>query len=192
MKNRIKRGGFGLSLMLVVCVFFQSCKCEDVYHKLSDEDQGFLFFEKNETFKLKKISTSEILLFTVITKEVQFVENGPNESSFVSFGTCSNESYFERGFYRFTDATNCYNGEFVLSSNGDNGFEFNAYLSGCFGDSDFLFSYQNEFYQTMTIEGVDYSNVYVLNRFPTVIYYSKEKGILKIAENGITKFSIVE
>jgi hypothetical protein len=189
----LPNGWLRVLLVALVCVLATSCKCEDEYKQLLPEERELVGFEVNDTFRLKQLSSGDTLLFTVTDKEIQSISDEPNESSFISFGnSCNATTYTERGYYRFVEASNCYVGEFSVAQNGADGFAFNGYLSGCFGPSDFLYEYQNEFLQFADIEGVVYPDVYLLNRFPSVLYYSKEKGILKIVENGVTEFVIVE
>ncbi len=189
MKDKFKH----LGIFFLVLITLQSCKPDDVYHDLSDDAKDFLLFEIDDTFKLKNLETDEIITLTITSKEIRHYEDGPNESSFISFGP-SADVYIERGEYIFTDETNCYDGIVSVEANRDGGFELKAYLGNCFGDIDYSFDYQDEFFTTIDVEGIEYSNAYLLRSFPDILFYSKEKGILKIVDdfNQETLFMIVE
>ena len=179
--------------LLFLLISLQSCKPDDRYYKLSDEAKSFLPFEVNDTFKLKNLNTNEIITLTVISKETHFIDDGPNESFFLAFGPPA-DTYVERSEYRFTDNSNCYNGQVSVLADREGGYLLSAYVSGCFGNADYAYEYRDEFFPTIDVEGIQYPNAYLLRSFPNVIYYSKEKGILKIVDdyNDITLFSYVE
>ena len=182
-----------LGIFFLVLITLQSCKPDDLYYDLSDDAKGFLLFEIDDTFKLKNLETNEIITLKITSKEIRHYEDGPNESSFISFGP-SADVYIERGEYTFTDDTNCYDGIVAVEANRDGGFELKAFLGNCFGNIDYSFDYQDEFFTTIDVEGIEYSNAYLLRSFPDILFYSKEKGILKIVDdyNHETRFTIVE
>ncbi len=181
-----------ISFFLLI-IILQSCKPDDIYYNLSEDAKEFLLFEVNDTFKLKNQQTNEIITLTVTSKTIQHYKDGPNESPFFSFGANA-DTYVERGEYFFTDDTNCYNGDISVQANRDGDFELNGYLGGCFGNTDYSFEYRDEFFSTIDVEGVQYFNAYILRSYPDIIYYSKEKGILKIVDeyNQETIFTIIE
>ncbi|WP_432670708.1 hypothetical protein [Flavobacterium sp. SM2513] len=189
MKVKFKYFGF----FFLVLITLQSCKPDDRYYDLSDDAKDFLLFEINDTFKLKNLETNEIITLKITSKEIRHYEDGPNESSFVYLGP-SADVYIERGEYTFTDDTNCYDGIVAVEANRDGGFELKAFLGNCFGNIDYSFDYQDEFFTTIDVEGIEYSNAYLLRSFPDILFYSKEKGILKIVDdfNQETRFTIVE
>ncbi|MFD2541664.1 hypothetical protein ACFSSB_04970 [Lacinutrix gracilariae] len=181
MKNSFK--------ILLLFLLVTSCKIEDRYYDLSQEGKEFLAYEAGDTFQLKNIETNEIISFSVESKSIEYVEDGPNESSFI-FVSYS-EELIEIGRILFTDNSNCYKGEIKVKADRDNGFEFTAYLYDCFGDDFYYF--QNEFMDTTNVEGVEYSNAYLLRNYPKTLYYSKEKGILKIVDfDDNTLFGLIE
>ena len=181
MKNNFK--------ILLLILLVTSCKVEDRYYDLSQEGKELLAYETGETFQLKNIETDEIVSFFVESKTIEYVEDGPNESSFI-FGS-SSEEFIEIGRILFTDNSNCYNGEIQVKGDRDKGFEFTAYLYDCFGDDFYYF--QNEFINSTNVEGVEYSNTYLLRNYPKTLYYSKEKGILKIVDfDENTLFGLIE
>ena len=182
-----------LGIFFLVLITLQSCKPDDLYYDLSDDANGFLLFEIDDTFKLKNLETNEIITLKITSKEIRHYEDGPNESSFISFGP-SADVYIERGEYTFTDDTNCYDGIVAVEANRDGGFELKAFLGNCFGNIDYSFDYQDEFFTTIDVEGIEYSNAYLFRSFPDILFYSKEKGILKIVDdyNHETRFTIVE
>lgn len=188
MKDKFKH--FGIFILILITL--QSCKPDDVYYNLSDEAKELLLFEIGDTFKLKNLETNEIITLTVTFKEIRHYEGG-GEISHIAVGP-SADVYIERGMYIFTDETNCYDGIVAIEANRDRDFEFKVYLGNCFGDIDYSFDYQDEFFTTIDVEGVAYSNAYLLRSFPDILYYSKEKGILKIVDdfNQETRFTIVE
>ena len=188
------------NLKFFAIIFFslvglQSCKKDDVYHNLNDEAKGLLKFNLDESFKLKNFATNEIITLTVKVKEFKYSKDGSNESSFVSFGAVPGDTYIERGSCQFADVTNCYKGEIAVLANRKGGFSFRVALCGgsygCFGENSYNYEYQNEFFQTLNIEGIEYQNVYLLRSFPNILYYSKEKGILKIIDGFDNKILFV-
>ncbi|MGB2684654.1 MAG: hypothetical protein WBC43_06510 [Olleya sp.] len=175
--------------IVIILLLVTSCKVEDQYYDLSQEGKALLTYEIGEIFQLKNIETNEIISFSVNSKTIEYIADGPNESSFI-FGS-SSDDFIEVGRILFVDNSNCYNGEIIVKSVRDNGFEFTAYFYDCFGDDFYYF--QNEFIDTTSVEGVDYSNVYILRNYPKTLYYSKEKGILKILDvDENTLFGLIE
>lgn len=181
-----------ISLLLSMCL--QSCKKDDIYYDLTDDAKGFVNFEIGKTFKLKKATTNEVITLKVITKNIVYENFSLGESSFISFGTVSGETYVQKGTYRFTDNLNCYIGEITVVANEEGGYQLTAYLDGCFGNTKSGYQFYNNLLPTIDVEGIQYQNAYELNSNPNVLYYSKEKGILKIVNksNNLTEFSFVE
>lgn len=183
---------FGIVVLLSLSL--QSCKPDDIYHDLTDDAKGFINFEIGDTFKLKNLNTNEIITLNVITKNTIYENYSSGESSFVSFGSVPADTYVQRGAYSFTDNLNCYKGEISVTANAEGGFTLTALIHGCFNDLGSIYQYYNTFFSTIDVEGIQYQNAYLLNSSPNVLYYSKEKGILKIVDqsNNITLFSHVE
>ena len=172
----------------------QSCKPNDIYHNLSDEAKGFVNFEIGDSFKLKNLNTNEVITLNVITKNILYENLSSGESSFISFGFAPAETYVQRGTYRFTDNLNCYNGEISVVANKEGGYQLTALIYGCFDNLGAGYVYNNTFFSTIDVLGIQYQNAYLLNSSPNILYYSKEKGILKIVNqsNNVTLFSYVE
>jgi len=191
MKHKLK---FFIIILLLLTMCLQSCKRDDIYYDLTDDAKGFVNFEIGKTFKLKKVSTNEVITLKVITKSIQYENFSSGESSFISFGTVPVETYVQRGTYSFTDNLNCYNGEITVIANEDGGYQLTAFLDGCFGNLRSGYQFYNNLLSTIDVEGIQYQNAYELNSNPNVLYYSKEKGILKIVNqsNNLTEFSFVE
>ena len=165
--------------ILAILLLATSCKVEDTYYDLNQEGKALLTYDIGETFKLKNVETNDIVSFVVDSKIIEYIDDGPNESSFI-FGA-SADTFIEIGALSFVDNSNCYKGEITVKGDRDNGFQFSAYFYDCFGDDFYYF--QNEFVDTTDVEGIAYSNVYVLRNYPKTLYYSKEKGILKIVDS---------
>lgn len=183
---------FGVIFLL--SIILQSCKPDDIYHDLSDDAKGFVNFEIGNTFKLKNSITNEVITLNVITKNILYESNGSGGSSFISFGVSPAETYVQRGTYSFTDSSNCYKGEISVVANEQGGYKLTARIYGCFDNLGSGYEYNNTFFSTIDVEGVQYQNAYLLNSSPNVLYYSKERGILKIVNqsNNVTLFSYVE
>lgn len=177
---------------LLFLLLLQSCKPDDIYIDLSAEAKTFLQFEVGDTFKLKNHQTNEIIILTVTSKKIRHEEDN-SPGSWVSFGSSGGDTYIERGEYTFSDVNNCYDGSLSVEPRGAD-FELKMYLGNCFGNYSYTFDYQNDFFSTINVSGITYSNAYLLKSWPDSLYYSKEKGILKIVDNTNQniRFSIVE
>ncbi len=177
------------AIILLLLTGLQSCfPPDDKYYNLSDDAKSFLLFDVNDTFKLKNLSTDEVITLTITSKEI-FFDN--SVSSLIYLGPLA---HFEKGVYRFMDSIDCYSGEVSLLADRDGAYELKANLCGCFLNFKNLFEYQDEFFSTIDVEGIEYQNAYLLNSFQYSMYYSKENGILKITDdlNQTTLFSYVE
>ncbi len=181
-------------IFFLFLLLLQSCKPDDIYYDLSVEAKAFLIFDVGDTFKLKNHQTNEIITFSVTSKKIQHYEYSLGSSSMVAFGTSGGDTYLERGEYVFKDENNCYNGNVSVEATDDNKFKFTIYLKNCVDSENYFFEYYNEFSPNIDVLGTTYSNAYLLRFSPEILYYSKEKGILKIVNNfnKNTIFSIVE
>lgn len=183
---------FGIIFLLSISL--QSCKPDDIYYDLSDDAKSYVNFEIGDSFKLKNLNTNEVITLNVITKNILYENYGSGESSFISFGVAPSETYVQRATYTFTDNLNCYKGEISVVANQEVKFRLTSLIDGCFSDLGSVYQYNNLFYPTVDVEGIQYQNAYLLNSNSNVLYYSKEKGILKIVNQpkNITLFSYVE
>lgn len=181
-------------ILFLVTISLQSCKPDDIYYDLSNDAKGFVNFEIGDAFKLKNLNTNEIITLNVITKNILYENYGSGESSFISFGVAPAETYVQRASYTFTDNLNCYKGEISVVANEEGDFTLTALIDGCFGNLGSVYQYNNLFFSTVDVEGIQYQNAYLLNSNSNNLYYSKEKGILKIVNQpkNITLFSYVE
>ena len=177
---------------LLFLLLLQSCKPDDIYIDLSAEAKTFLQFEVGDKFKLKNHQTNEIIILTVVSKHIGHEEDN-SPGLWVSFGP-SGDTYIERGEYEFKDGSNCYNGNVSVEASGNNDFELKISLRNCVGNSNYYFEYYDDFLSNIDVLGTTYSNAYLLKYSPEILYYSKEKGILKIVNtfNQNIIFSIVE
>jgi hypothetical protein len=175
-------------------ISLQSCKPDDIYYDLSENAKGFVNFEIGDTFKLKNLNTDEVITLHVITKNILYENYGSGESSFISFGVAPAETYVQVGTYAFTDNLKCYNGEISVIANEEGGFLFTARINGCFDNLGSIYQYNNVFFPTIDVDGIQYQNAYLLDSNHNILYYSKEKGILKIVDvsKNIILFSYVE
>lgn len=183
-------------LIFLITISLQSCKPDDIYHDLSDDAKGFVNFEIGDTFKLKNTATNEIITFSIIAKNFRYLDDGPNGSSFISFGVAPADIYVQQGSYSFTNSSNCYQGEITVTANQEGGFSLIAFTNECFDNlgAAYGYDYMNVFLPTVDVAGIQYQNAYVLHSDSNVLYYSKEKGILKIVNelSNTTLFSHVE
>uniref|UniRef100_UPI00404B5B20 hypothetical protein n=1 Tax=Flavobacterium sp. TaxID=239 RepID=UPI00404B5B20 len=180
-------------LILLLAIILQSCSKDDTYVNLSDEAKDFLIYEIGDTFKLRNVATDEIITLTVNRKEIDYYkESSPGAGWWL--GGSGGDDYYERGEFTFSDDTDCYIGTLSVEARSNGNFELTAYLGGCFGNINYAFDYEGEFFPFIEVDGVAYSDAYLLRSYPDILFYSKEKGILKILDdyNQETRFTIVE
>jgi len=180
--------------LLILLVNLSSCKADAIYFRLTDEVKSFLFFEVNDTFKLKNVETDAVITYSVTKKEYSFYEDPENlESSFIAFPTFGKKDkvFLEEGIYTFTDGGTCNNGEFRAYAKKEGGFAIFIYFKACFGIYD-SFELVNNSTQTVIINGVSYFNVSVFRGYTGILYYSKTHGIVQIVNpNQAVLFEIV-
>lgn len=180
-----------LFVLALFILLLNSCKPDDVYVNLSQNAKELIGFEVGQTFRLKDNQTNQIITLTVMSKNIQHYES--SEYSTIYLGP-RGDYYIERGEYTFTDTTNCYNGIVTVEAVTNDDFKFQIFLSNCFGNSDFPFEFSNEIFPQISFLGNTYNNVYFLPSAASDIYYTKEKGIIKIVNsfNQNVRFSIIE
>ena len=188
----MKRTYFQFFLCLVCLTLFQSCSKDDSNTYLTDEAKSFVFFEEGDTFQLKNVSTDEIISLTVQWKKFEMYKDNGTPGG-VAFGP-SSDSFVEYGECYFSDVTECYNGTIFLEARGNGNFELSIYLGNCFYEYSSDFKFQNTSSQTIEVSGTSYPNAYLFTSAPDDLFYSKEKGILKIFNNfdQEERFIIVE
>ncbi len=183
----------------LIIISLQSCMPEDKYYNLSDDAKEFLFFELDDTFKLRNLSTDEIITLKIISKEIEHYADGG--ISHISFGP-SADVYIERGEYIFTDDSNCYTGSVIIEARRDGSFEFSIRTGDCFGEylatpefNSLKFEFSDEII-SINVNGIEYTKTYILNTvnnaIVNTIFYTKEKGIIQINDNQSTVFTITE
>ncbi len=179
--------------ILLLTIQLQSCKPNNIYFNLADEDREFLLFEVGDTFKLKNVSTDEIVTLTVNFKEFRHEDGRQSGSSFISYGPKAN-IYVEYGEYTFSDATNCYNGIVTINATREESFELRIFLGGCFLEMDDTYQYSDLSYSSIALEEGTYTNTYLFESNGKTLYYSKEKGIIQIGGGFGTEplFTLVE
>uniref|UniRef100_UPI004049C7FF hypothetical protein n=2 Tax=Flavobacterium sp. TaxID=239 RepID=UPI004049C7FF len=169
-----------IKLIFLFVLIFQSCSKSDDYYSLPEEAKSLILYEIGDTFKLKKISTDEIITLTVFSKEIDYYKESSSGNWGFGFGSGS-DSYYERGHYSFSDESNYYDGTiFVDASSSKDSFEFTAYLNNSFGNYYETFAYQDEFLPSIEVDGIEYMDIYLIRAYSQVIFYSKENGIIKI------------
>lgn len=151
-----------------------------------------MLFEEGDTFQLKNVSTDEIITLTVRRKKFEMYEDNGTPGG-VAFGP-SSDSFVEYGECYFSDVTECYNGTIFLEARNNDNFELSIYLGNCFNNYSFVFEFQGSSSQTIEVSGTSYPNAYLFTSAPDNLFYSKEKGILKIFNNfdQEERFVIVE
>ena len=181
---------FGIIILFFISL--NSCKKDDLYYDLSDSDKELLSFEINDTFKLKNFDTDEIIDFTIISKEFDFIEVPRYGSVPIPSGPPI-DTFVERVKVKFLDTSNCHNGEIYVIATEEGGFILSALLGECFLEYNDYYQYYTEFLPITSVEGIEYQNAYVLKAGPANLYYSKEKGIIKITDfEENLKFGIIE
>jgi hypothetical protein len=183
----MKRLLFTLNISVFFLLVFTSCCKDDSYTNLSAEAKELLFYEVGDTFQLRNTTTDEVITLTVNSKEIDFYKDS-NPGWWLSG---SSDNYVEYGSYLFSDDTNCYNGSIDIEARKNDKFELTAYIGECFGNINNSFEYQDEFLPSEDVGGVQYTNVYLIKSFNQTIFYSKEKGIIKIVKNSSQEMQFV-
>jgi hypothetical protein len=168
-----------------------SCSKDDTYTSLSPEAKALLFYEVGDTFQLKNIDTDEIITLTVNWKNFDYYrETYPG----IWFAGSGGDDYYEYGQYNFTDETNCHNGNINVEARSNGTFKLTAYVGECFENINGSFEYQDEFFTSVEVNGIEYLDVYLIKSFAQTIFYSKENGIIKIVDDFSqeTQFIIAE
>lgn len=176
----MKRLLITLNFSLVCLLIFQSCSKDDTYINLSTEAKDLLVYEAGDTFQLKNIVTDEIITLTVNWKRIDY--NQDSNAGWWLAGS-SGDNYYEYGEYYFTDDSNCYNGTISVEARNNSNFKLTASLGECFGYIYDSFEYQDELLTSVEVNGINYTNIYLIKSFSQTIFYSKEKGIIKIMNN---------
>ncbi|CAM3849292.1 hypothetical protein FLGE108171_16070 [Flavobacterium gelidilacus] len=181
---------FKLIFLLIFVVVLQSCSEDDNYTDLSIEAKNLLFYEVGDTFQLKNLITDEIITLSVNSKTFDYYK----ESNPGFWLAGSTDNYYEYGNYNFSDVTNCYTGNISVEARKNSNFELTAYIGECFGNINNSFEYQSEFLQSIVVDGITYFNVYLIRSYSQIIFYSQDKGIIKIVDefSQETQFIIVE
>ena len=176
-------------IIVLLLLVLQSCDKGDSYYDLTTEAKDLLLYEVGDTFKLKNVITDEVVNFTVSSKEFYHFKESNAGWWLASSG---GDDYFESGSYSFTGDSNCYNGTVSVQAKSNGGFRLIAYSAECLLNNSS--EYQNEPLTTININGIDYSNVYIIRSNYQTLFYSKEKGVLKITNDftNETQFIIEE
>lgn len=188
----MRRFLIGLNCFVISILLLQSCCKDDTYTYLTDEAKEFLLYEEGDIFRLKKLSTDEIVDLTVTYKKT-----GIYKSSGTSGGTYSgfnSDDYYEYGEYYFTNDLNCYNGNIYVEARNNGNFKLTASIGECFGNIFDTFEYRDEILTSVEVNGINYTDIYLIKSYSQTIFYSKEKGIIKITNNFSleTEFIIYE
>lgn len=172
-------------------VFFQACTPDDTYDSLPQEAKDLLIYEIGDTFKLKNVNTNEIITLTVNSKEIYYFRDTNPGWMLASWG---GDHYNERGEFTFSDETNCYNGSVSVSTSINDSFSLKAFVGECFGNFFSTFEYQNEPLISTEINGVTYTDVYLIKSWSQTIFYTKAFGIIKIEHESMdaSQFIITE
>ena len=180
-----------LNFSLLFILVLQSCSKDDTYTNLSTEAKDLLFYEAGDTFQLKNVLTDEIITLTVNSKKFDYYSD--SNPGFWLAGS-GGDDYYEYGEYSFSDVTNCYNGNIFVQARSNGNFKLTAYIGECFGNINNSFEYQTEFLSSTVVNGITYSNVYLIRSSSQIIFYSQQKGIIKIVNyfSQETQFIIAE
>lgn len=190
MKNNIRAS----LVLIIVLLQFHSCKPDDEYYSLSQEAKDFVQFEVDDTFKLKNENTDEIITLIVTFKEFGFSKDGPNASPLISFGP-TKDIFYEYGVYRFSDANNCFLGQVLITATETGGFELQVSISDSCSDTiSNTYTVTEPPLISVIVNGFSYSNTVLLESNFSNLFYSKERGILKIEDLFVQGqlFTIVE
>jgi hypothetical protein len=184
----MKRLLFTLNISVFFLLVFTSCCKDDTYIALTTEAKELLLYEVGDTFQLRNTTTDEVITLIVNSKEIDFYKDtNPGWWG----GSYGGDLYLENGNYNFSDDTNCYQGSISVEARSNGKFEFTAYIGQCFGNINNSFEYQDEFLPSEDVGGVQYTNVYLIKSFNQTIFYSKEKGIIKIVKNSSQEMQFV-
>ena len=91
----------------------------------------------------------------------------------VAYGSLSSagDDYFENRSYSYSDSTNCYTGTLQVQARSNGRFELITYIGQCFGNNIDSFKYQDEIVPSITIDGIEYTNLYLLKSYYQTMYY---------------------
>lgn len=167
-------------ILLVIFFIFSSCKKEDNCPQLSEEQLKFLAYETGDQFKLKSETSGDTIIFNVTEK---IIEEVMAKRSFFSV-SCLQEAYIN-----FNELS-C-NGSLSISINEESNLNIYISLLGCYNLTSFS---EYIFFGTIKINGKNYENAYLFTSHLHELYFSKEKGFLKIDEisTGKTLYTIIE
>lgn len=180
---------FRFILLSICCVMmFSSCKREDKYYNLSSEAKGFMAYNEGDVFKLKNETTGDTITFLVETRIFEFEEYSP-PSPHYAWGV-SGDTYFEMGQISFRSDEGC-TGEIWVEAYYHDEFSVKVNLYECFND---MYFQDYEYYGTVEVDSRLYSDSYLFRGSSHHLYYSKEKGILRIDRPFTNEilYSIVE
>ena len=189
---KMKRFLISLNFYMICIILLQSCCKDDSYTYLTDEAKEFLFYEQGDTFRLKNLMTDEIITLTVSTKSYNiYKSSGTSGGTYSGFNS---DNYYEYGEYNFTNDLNCYNGNIAVEARNNGNFKLTATIGECFGNIFDTFAYQDETLTSVEVNGINYTNIYLIKSYSQTIFYSKQKGIIKITNNFSleTEFIIYE
>ena len=179
------------AISCVSIIFLQACTKDDTYTNLPQEAKDLLLYEIGDTFKLRNVNTNEIILLTVNSKEIYYTKDS-NPGWWL--GSSGGDNYYQRGEFTFSDVTNCHNGSVSVETRGSNNFTLKAFIGECFGNINDTFEYQNEPLTITEVNGITYTDVYLIKSYSQTIFYTKSFGIIKIVNNSTqaTQFVIAE
>lgn len=162
-----------------------SCEPSEKQIKLSKEAQQFLVYEQNESFKLRNEQTSEVKTFSVTSLTIDYKDT--QELDNISLGL--EKDLFENRTISFSDDNNC-EGSISLRAKKENQFEFSIFFYNCLEGQIFT---NPKYIGDVNIRSHLYHDTYMLKSFTSKLFYSLQKGILKIEDlaKGETLFSIV-
>jgi len=178
-----------IKLVMFLMLILQSCISKEQYHDLTSQEKSFLLYNIGDTFKLKNVSTDEIISLTVNQKEFNY--NYIRDTNPI-FGASDN--YNEEGEYSFSDNSNCYNGTVSIEATENDYFYLSINLGDCFGDFTAFFEPENEIITTF-VDDIEYPETYILiSPKDYSLFYNKAHGIIKIVDdsNQETLFTITE
>ncbi len=165
-------------LLLLTILVLYSCKPDDIYYLLSDEAKSFVNYEVGQTFQLENQATEDILNFTITEIETETIRlgNGPGQMVFLGVPA---DKFYERTRVKFTSENDCSGSIFVRAQDTID-FDIHIGFTDCNTGKSVNANGVPEFIGNYNLDGITYTNVYIISGFQHELYYSIDIGFVEI------------
>lgn len=164
-------------LFSLVCIT-NSCKPDDIFFLLSEEAKSFISYEVDQTFQLQNQTTEEILNFTITDIETETIRLGNGPGPTVSFGPTA-DRFFERTRIEFSSSNGCF-GNILIRAQDTIDFDVIVGFRDCNTEKSVDGNGVPEFIGNYNLDGITYTNVYLISGFQHELYYSTDIGFVEV------------